>query len=80
MLRNYIKTCKYTKTLIKGKDIHILLLQRGVTRAAGMSRVGRSGLGLGESRRTRPSRWEIMDIATLVMIMMMSRLAYAHAF
>ena len=56
------------------------LLQRGVTRAAGMSRVGRSGLGLGESRRTRPSRWEIMDIATLVMIMMMSRLAYAHAF
>ena len=51
-----------------------------MTRAAGMSRVGRSGLGLGESRRTRPSRWEIMDIATLVMIMMMSRLAYAHAF
>ena len=58
------------------------LLQRGVTRAAGMSRVGRSGLGLGESRRTRPSRWEIMDMVTLVMMMMMmmSRLAYAQAF
>ena len=65
----------------KGKDIHISLLQRGVTRAAGMSRVGRSGLGLGESRRTRPSRWEIMDMVTLVMMMMMmSRLAYAQAF
>ena len=77
MLRNYKKTCEYTRTLIKDKDIHIFLLQRGVTRAAGMSRVGRSGLGLGESRRTRPSRWEIMDMVTLVM---MSRLAYAQAF
>ena len=81
MLRNYIKTCKYTKTLMKGKDIHISLLQRGVTRAAGMSRVGRSGLGLGETRRTRPSRWEIRDMVTLVMMMMMmSSLADAQAF
>ena len=81
MLRNYKKTCEYTRTLIKGKDIHIFLLQRGVTRAARMSRVGRSGLGLGESRRTRPSRWEVLDMVTLVMMMMMmSRLAYAQAF
>ena len=64
----------------KGKDIHIFLLQRGVTRAAGMSRVGRSGLGLGETRRTRPSRWEIRDMVTLVMMMMMmGRLVYAQA-